>query len=81
MVKWSSVESPGKAGDKLAGFLFPLLKESERINIHRDLEFSELFFKSFLKRARKEGVKTRIQKMGSGNNTFLKKPKRKESKL
>ena len=60
MVKWSSVKSPGQAGDRLALFLFPLLKESKRVNIQKGLDFSELFFQAFLKRARKEGVQTEI---------------------
>ena len=43
MVKWSPVESPEKAGEKLVGFLFPLLKESERVNILIVSEESRVF--------------------------------------
>ncbi len=67
MVKWSSVKSPEKAGDRLAVFLFPVLKESDRIHIQRGPGFSELFFRSFLKRARVEGIKTEIQQTDSMN--------------
>ena len=63
MVKWSSVEFPEKAGDRLALFLFPLLKESKRVNIQRGQGFSELFFKSFLKRVRAEAIETEIQRI------------------
>lgn len=70
MVKWSSVKSPGKAGDRLAVFLFPLLKESERVKIHGNSEFSKLFFKSFLKRARTEGIKTEIQRTTDDKEGF-----------
>ena len=63
MVKWSSVKSPEKAGDRLAAFLFPLLKNSEKINIWGDSGFSKLFFESFLKRTGKEGIKTEIQRI------------------
>lgn len=68
MVKWSSVESPERAGERLAAFLFPLLKESERVNIQGNSGFSKLFFESFLKRAKKEGIKTKIQKIEFEDN-------------
>lgn len=68
MVKWSSVESPGISGDRLAAFLFPLLKGSEKVSIQGNSEFSKLFFESFFKRARKERIKTEIQRVELKND-------------
>lgn len=51
MVKWSAVESVEKAGDKIAMFMFPIVKEAEAITLEDNSEFSSKFFTAFKKRA------------------------------
>ena len=51
MVKWSQVESAEKAGEKIAPFLFPVLKESQSLSISGDSNFAQVFFQAFKERA------------------------------
>lgn len=44
MIKWSAVESPQKAGEKVAQFLFPLFESKERVQLQGDSSFAQTFF-------------------------------------
>ena len=53
MIKWSTVESPRLAGEKVARFLFPISKEFGTISLRGDSSFAEQFFQGF----KAEGLK------------------------
>ena len=48
MIKWSAVESPQVAGQKVGRFFYPILKKSQKISIAGQGSFSSEFFEGFL---------------------------------
>ena len=60
MVKWSSVESPAKAGHKIAMFMFPILNEFSSVRIEESQPFTKTFHEAYLQRALADKVKAEI---------------------
>ena len=60
MIKWSAVESPQVAGQKVGRFFYPILKKSQKISIAGQGSFSSEFFEGFKASAEKISPTTKV---------------------
>ncbi len=71
IVKWSNVATPTEAGRKMGRFLYPLIKQKNKIFISGQGDFSQAFFQGFAAEAKKNWSQAEVYRQNKNQSGFV----------